>query len=287
MSGATGVTTSPVTAPTTSATTGTHGKGEPAQRVAVVTGAARGIGAAIAARLAAEGVCVALWDRDAAQLDEVAHALRTGSASGASGAAGMTVLPVSVDITDRAQVERALAVSTRALGTPNVLVNNAAILGRSGPTVDASLAEWKRVFDVNVFGALQCVQALVPVMVGEGYGRVVNVASIAGKEGNPFAGAYAASKAALISMTKSLGKELAQAGVLVNCITPSAADTDIFHVYDESERANLQARLLERVPMKRFVRVEEVAEMAAWLCSARCSFSTGAVFDISGGRAVY
>ena len=283
MSGATSL----MTDLATSATIGMDENGEPTRRVAVVTGAARGIGAAIAARLAAEGVSVALWDRDAAQLDDVAHSLRASVASGTGHATGTTVLPVAVDITDRNQVERALALSTQALGAPNVLVNNAAILGRSGPTAEASLEEWKRVFDVNVFGALQCVQAVVPAMIGQGYGRVVNVASIAGKEGNPFAGAYAASKAALISMTKSLGKELAQARVLVNCITPSAADTDIFHIYDESERANLHARLLERVPMKRFVRVEEVAEMAAWLCSARCSFSTGAVFDISGGRAVY
>ncbi|MBB2919459.1 SDR family NAD(P)-dependent oxidoreductase [Cupriavidus alkaliphilus] len=251
---------------------------EPALRVAVVTGAARGIGLAIGARLVADGFAVALWDRDAGQLDEATQSLR---------ASGAKVLPVPVDITDRAQVDRALAQSTGVLGGPAVLVNNAAILGRSGPTLDASLDEWRRVFDVNVFGALQCLQAVVPAMVTRGYGRVVNVASIAGKEGNPFAGAYAASKAALISMTKSLGKELAETGVLVNCITPSAADTDIFGVYDEAQRAQLQSRLLERVPMKRFVRVEEVAEMAAWLCSARCSFSTGAVFDISGGRAMY
>ncbi|MCO4862590.1 SDR family oxidoreductase [Cupriavidus sp. WGlv3] len=251
---------------------------EPARRVAVVTGAARGIGLAIGARLAADGFSIALWDRDARPLAQAAKALRDH---------GATVLDVAVDITGRAQVDRALAQSTEALGTPTALVNNAAILGRHGPTAEASMDEWKRVFDVNVFGALQCAQALVPAMVKQGYGRVVNVASIAGKEGNPFAGAYAASKAALISMTKSLGKELAEAGVLVNCITPSAADTDIFGTYDESQRAQLRARLLERVPMKRFVRVEEVAEMAAWLCSARCSFSTGAVFDISGGRAVY
>ncbi len=255
-----------------------HDSKEPAQRVAVVTGAARGIGQAISARFAADGISVALWDRDAGQLDEAAQALRQH---------GATVVAVPVDITDRAQVDRALAQSTEALGVPTALVNNAAILGRSGPTIEASPDEWKRVFDVNVFGALQCVQAVVPTMVLQGYGRVVNVASIAGKEGNPFAGAYAASKAALISLTKSLGKELAETGVLVNCMTPSAADTDIFGVYDESQRAQLQARLLERVPMKRFVRVEEVAEMAAWLCSARCSFSTGAVFDISGGRAMY
>lgn len=251
---------------------------EPRQRFAVVTGAARGIGLAIGARLAADSVSIALWDRDAGQLEEAAQSLRQH---------GANVLAVPVDITDRVQVDRALALSTEAFGVPTVLVNNAAILGRSGPTVEASVDEWKRVFDVNVFGALQCAQAVVPAMVSQGYGRVVNVASIAGKEGNPFAGAYAASKAALISMTKSLGKELAETGVLVNCITPSAADTDIFGVYDQSQRAQLQARLLERVPMKRFVRVEEVAEMAAWLCSARCSFSTGAVFDISGGRAMY
>lgn len=248
------------------------------RHVAVVTGAARGIGLAIGNRLAADGYAVALWDRDRVLLDEAARTLRGD---------GARVLPVSVDITDRQQVERAFAQTVETLGTPTALVNNAAILGRRGPTVEASVDEWKLVFDVNVVGALQCVQAVVPAMVTNGWGRVVNVASVAGKEGNPFAGAYAASKAALISMTKSLGKELAETGVLVNCITPSAADTDIFGQHDESQRAQLQARLLERVPMKRFVRVEEVAEMAAWLCSARCSFSTGAVFDISGGRAMY
>ncbi|MCG5262434.1 SDR family oxidoreductase [Cupriavidus gilardii] len=248
------------------------------RQVAVVTGAARGIGLAIGNRLAADGYAVALWDRDRVLLDEAARTLRGD---------GARVLPVSVDITDRQQVERAFAQTVEALGTPTALVNNAAILGRRGPTVEASVNEWKLVFDVNVFGALQCVQAVVPAMVTNGWGRVVNVASVAGKEGNPFAGAYAASKAALISMTKSLGKELAETGVLVNCITPSAADTDIFGQHDESQRAQLQARLLERVPMKRFVRVEEVAEMATWLCSERCSFSTGAVFDISGGRAMY
>lgn len=251
---------------------------QPQARVAVVTGGARGIGLAIAGRLAADGHAVALWDRDAALLEPAATALREK---------GATVHATAVDVTDRAQVERALAQSVQALGAPTALVNNAAILGRKGPTLEAPVDEWKRLFDVNVFGSLHCAQVVVPAMVEAGWGRVVNVASIAGKEGNPFAGAYAASKAALISMTKSLGKELAATGVLVNCITPSAADTDIFGVHDDSERAALRARLLERVPMKRFVEVEEVAEMAAWLCSARCSFSTGAVFDISGGRAVY
>lgn len=246
--------------------------------VAVVTGAARGIGLAIGSRLAADGFAVALWDRDQSLLDDAARSLRGN---------GAQVLDVPVDITERGLVDRAFAQTVDMLGTPTVLVNNAAILGRRGPTIEASIDEWKLVFDVNVFGALQCVQAVVPAMVKNGWGRVVNVASIAGKEGNPFAGAYAASKAALISMTKSLGKELAETGVLVNCITPSAADTDIFGEHDDAQRAQLQARLLERVPMKRFVRVEEVAEMAAWLCSERCSFSTGAVFDISGGRAMY
>lgn len=247
-------------------------------RVAVVTGGARGIGLAIGERLAADGHAVSLWDRDAGSVDAAARALRDK---------GAQVHAAAVDITDRAQVERVFAQTVEALGAPTVLVNNAAILGNSGPTVEASVDEWKRVFDVNVFGALHCAQVVVPAMVERGWGRVVNVASIAGKEGNPFAGAYAASKAAMISMTKSLGKELAESGVLINCITPSAADTEIFGAHDDADRAALQARLLARVPMKRFVRVEEVAEMAAWLCSARCSFSTGAVFDISGGRAVY
>ncbi|WP_342052123.1 MULTISPECIES: SDR family NAD(P)-dependent oxidoreductase [unclassified Cupriavidus] len=250
----------------------------PASRVAVITGAARGIGLAIGQRLAAEGSAVALWDRDAAALDAAAAALRER---------GARVHAVAVDITARAQVEQAFAQSVAGLGTPTALVNNAAILARSGPTLEASLDDWKRAFDVNVFGALTCAQVVVPSMVAAGWGRVVNMASVAGKDGNAFAGAYAASKAALISLTKSLGKELAEHGVLVNCITPSAADTEIFGMYREEEREPLRERLLARVPMKRFVRVEEVAEMAAWLCSAQCSFSTGAVFDISGGRAVY
>jgi 3-oxoacyl-[acyl-carrier protein] reductase len=250
----------------------------PGHQVAVVTGAARGIGLAIAERLGADGYAVAMWDRDQALLDAGANALRKQ---------GLHVHAVAVDITSRGQVDHAVAQTVAALGAPTALVNNAAILGKNGPTLQASPDEWKRVFDVNVFGALHCAQAIVPAMAAHGWGRVVNVASIAGKEGNPFAGAYAASKAALISMTKSLGKELAPTGVLVNCITPSAADTDIFGVHDANQRAQLQERLLARVPMQRFVEVDEVAEMAAWLCSARCSFSTGAVFDISGGRAVY
>ncbi|NYH99699.1 SDR family NAD(P)-dependent oxidoreductase [Cupriavidus plantarum] len=262
---------------TTGTTMSTTSNNTPAA-VAVITGAARGIGLAIAERLAAEHHAVALWDRDAAALDAAAQRLRE---------AGARVHAIPVDITVRAQVQQAFEQSAAALGTPTALVNNAAILGRSGPTLDAALDDWKRAFDVNVFGALTCAQVVVPPMVAAGWGRVVNVASVAGKDGNAFAGAYAASKAALISLTKSLGKELAEQGVLVNCITPSAADTEIFGMYGEEEREALRARLLARVPMKRFVRVEEVAEMAAWLCSARCSFSTGAVFDISGGRAVY
>ncbi|AOZ08697.1 SDR family NAD(P)-dependent oxidoreductase [Cupriavidus malaysiensis] len=250
----------------------------PVPRVAVVTGAARGIGLAIAGRLAAEGHAVALWDLDPAAVEAAAAVLR---------AQHRAVAAVAVDISSAAQVRAALDDTVAALGRPALLVNNAAILGPNGPTVQVAPAAWQRVFDINVLGALHCVQAVVPMMVADGWGRVVNVASIAGKEGNPFAGAYAASKAALISLTKSLGKELAASGVLLNCITPSAADTEIFGTHDAAQRELLRQRLLERVPMQRFVRVEEVAEMAAWLCSPSCSFSTGAVFDISGGRAVY
>ena len=246
--------------------------------VAIVTGGARGIGLAVAARLGAAGQAVSLWDIDAQNLEQARTTLTEQ---------GVRCEVFRVDVTDPLSVQAALAHTKDRLGTPSVLVNNAAIIGPRGPTQDIDIHEWQRVFSINVVGTLNCCQALVPCMLAQGYGRIVNMASVAGKEGNPYSAAYAASKAAVISLTKSLGKELAASGVLVNAVAPSAADTDIFGVTGEDARRQLRERVLERVPMQRFVRVEEVAELAAWLASEACSFSTASVFDISGGRSTY
>lgn len=226
-------------------------------RTAVVTGGSQGIGAAIAARLEAGGAKVRIWDI-AAKADPV-------------------------DVADAAAVERATARAIADLGRIDVLVNNAGVAGLNAPTVDYPLEEWERVLRVNLTSQFLCCRAVVPGMVKRRYGRIVNIASIAGKEGNPNAAAYSASKAGVIALTKSLGKELAQTGVLVNCVTPAAAKTAIFEQMTE-EHINY---MLAKIPLGRFVTVEEIATLACWLASGDCSFSTGAVFDISGGRATY
>jgi 3-oxoacyl-[acyl-carrier protein] reductase len=223
-----------------------------AGRTAVVTGGAQGIGAAIAARLRECGAKVVVWDLDGSP---------------------------KVDVTDAAAIRDAVA---RA-GRIDVLVNNAGIAGKNAPTVDYPIEEWERVLRVNLTSQFLCCRAVAPLMVNAGYGRIVNIASIAGKEGNPNAVAYSASKAGVISLTKSLGKELAQTGVLVNCITPAAAKTAIF---DQMTKTHIDY-MLAKIPMGRFVEVDEIAALACWLASSDCSFSTGAVFDISGGRATY
>jgi NAD(P)-dependent dehydrogenase (short-subunit alcohol dehydrogenase family) len=239
--------------------------------LAVITGAASGLGRAIAGRLAREGIRVALWDLD------LNGARRTGAEIGARAHA------FAVDVTNTASVRSAWTATKTALGTPSILVNSAGILGPSAGIATYPEEQWHRVLDINLNGTFRCCQAAVPDMVAGGYGRIVNIASIAGKDGNPNVSAYVASKAAVIALTKSMGKELATSGVLVNAITPSASETAIFGDLTDERRK----RLLASVPMARMVRPAEVAELAFWLASPACSFSTGATFDISGGRATY
>jgi len=225
-------------------------------RTAVVTGGMIGIGAAIVKRLEASGARVAIWDVNG---------------------------PDKVDVTDQGSIDRALQKTLASLGKIDVLVNNAGIAGPAMPVVDYPVADWKRVIDIDLHGPFFVSRVVVPHMVKAGYGRIVNIASIAGKEGNPNAAHYSASKAGLIALTKSLGKELAQHDILVNAVTPAAAKTAIF---DQMTQQHIDF-MLSKIPKNRFVLVEELAAMVAWLASEDCAFSTGAVFDISGGRATY
>jgi 3-oxoacyl-[acyl-carrier protein] reductase len=226
-------------------------------RTAIVTGGLQGIGAAIAKRLRASGARIRVWDA----------AAKTGA----------------VDVSDAGAVERATQKALADLGKIDVLVNNAGIAGLNLPTVDYPVEEWERVLRINLSSQFLCCRSVAPHMVKRKYGRIVNIASIAGKEGNPNAVAYSASKAGVIALTKSLGKELAQTGVLVNCVTPAAAKTAIF---DQMTQEHIDY-MLSKIPMNRFVTVDEIASLVCWLASEDCSFSTGAVFDISGGRATY
>ncbi len=242
-------------------------------RVAVVTGGAQGIGYAIAERLLVSGASVAIWDRDA-------ELLATAAASLA--AHGKTAEFV-MDQTDYASVTAAVAATEAALGPIAILVNNAGIAGPSATVADYPLADWHRVIDIDLNGPFHCCKAIVPGMIGRNYGRIVNIASIAGKEGNPNAAPYSAAKAGVIALTKSLGKELAAYDIAVNCVTPAAAKTKIF---DQISQAHIDY-MLARIPRGRFLKVEEAAAMVAWLVSKENSFTTGAVFDLSGGRATY
>lgn len=241
-------------------------------RTAVVTGAAAGIGFAIARRLVTEGARVAVWDRAGA--DEAAREL------------GAEHMAQTVDITDDAAVLAAARATYDAFGRVDVLVNNAGILGPVAPLWGVNPDDFRRVLEVNVTGTYLVCRALVPRMreqAGPNRGRIVNIASIQAKEGMPLSGAYAASKAGVIALTKVLGKELARDGILVNCITPAAAATAMMQEISAERRAEI----LARIPMGRFVEVDEIAAMVAWLGSEECTFATGAVFDLSGGRATY
>jgi NAD(P)-dependent dehydrogenase (short-subunit alcohol dehydrogenase family) len=239
-------------------------------RVAVITGRARGIGFAIAERLTRSGAKVALWDLD--------HARVTAAATEIAGAFAQ-----AVDVTDAEGVAVALAASERALGPVDILVTSAGITGPNATVADYPVEAWRQVIDIDLTGPFLCCRAVIPAMQKRDYGRIVNIASIAGKEGNPNAAAYSAAKAGVIGLTKSLGKELAKTGIRVNCITPAAVKTEIF---DQMTEAHIQF-MLSKIPLGRFGLVEEMAGLVAWLVSEECSFSTGAVFDISGGRATY
>ena len=240
-------------------------------RSAVVTGGAAGIGLAIAKRLAASGARVALWDRDAHALDAAKAAL------------GNAPYVYALDVADAAMVDRATAETAAALGGIDVLVCSAGITGPNKATWEYPVEDWRKVFDVNVHGLFYCNRAVVPIMQRKNYGRIVNIASVAGKEGNPNAPAYSASKAAVIGLTKSLGKELAKSGIRVNCVTPAAVRTAIF---DQMTQQHIDF-MLSKIPLGRFGEVDEIAALVCWLASEECSFSTGAVFDLSGGRATY
>ena len=242
-------------------------------RTAIVTGGARGIGYSIAQRLLGSGAAVALWDMDAAALEKAAAALKSSG----------RVFTAAVDVTDEASIARATDTLIGDSGKIDILVNNAGITGGNAPTWELKPDVWRRVVEVNLVAPYLTCRAIVPHMIAGGYGRIVNIASIAGKEGNPNASHYSASKAGLIGLTKSLAKELAAKGVLVNCVTPAAAKTDLF---DQMTQAQIDY-MLSKIPMNRFVTVEEIVALVAWLSSEESSFSTGAVFDISGGRAVY
>ncbi len=240
-------------------------------RVAVVTGGATGIGFAIAQRLKASGGRVSLWDRDTAALTRAAASLGEGTDTRA------------VDVTDAAGIAGAAVSTAAALGRIDALVCSAGITGPNTATWEYPVDAWRQVIEVNLNGVFLCNRAVVPVMLARDYGRIVNIASVAGKEGNPNASAYSASKAAVIGLTKSLGKELAKTGVRVNCVTPAAVKTAIF---DQMTPQHIDF-MLSKIPLRRFGTVDEIAALAAWLCTEDCSFSTGAVFDRSGGRATY
>jgi 2-dehydro-3-deoxy-L-rhamnonate dehydrogenase (NAD+) len=234
-------------------------------RKAIVTGGAAGIGQAIAERLKASGAQVMIWDLDISKVDTSQY------------------LAQSVDTSDYDAVCKATQAAKAAMGRIDILVCSAGIAGPVQTTIDFDVAVWKKVFDINMHGVFYCNKEVAKVMLENDYGRIVNIASIAGKEGNPNASAYSASKAGVIGLTKSIGKELAKTGVRVNCVTPAAVRTAIF---DQITQAHIDF-MLSKIPIGRLGRVDEIAALVSWLCTEDCSFSTGSVFDLSGGRATY
>lgn len=244
-------------------------------RIALVTGGAQGIGYAICERLLQSGASVVIWDIDAPQMTQAVDALNAKAAGRASGQV--------VELTDDAAVGAATQALLKKFGHLDIVVNNAGITGGNATTWDLDPQVWRRVIEVNLVAPYLVCRHVAPVMKARGYGRIVNIASVAGKEGNPNASHYSASKAGLIALTKSLAKELATSGVLVNCITPAVAKTAMF---EQMTQAHIDY-MLSKIPMGRLLEVQEIAAMVAWLSSEDCSFSTGAVFDITGGRATY
>ena len=242
-------------------------------RRAIVTGGAQGIGLSVARRLLDSGAAVSLWDRDAELLENTHAEISTMG----------EVHRVSLDLTDAEAVARAMDDTTEALGGIDIMVNNAGIAGPTVPSWEYPLDDWRQVIDVDLNAVYYCCRAALPRMLGQDYGRIVNVASIAGKEGNPNAAAYSAAKAGVIALTKSIAKETADKNIAVNCITPAAAKTRIF---DQISQQHIDY-MLSKIPRGRFVKVEEIAAMVAWLVSEENSFTTGAAFDLSGGRATY
>ncbi|MCA3264292.1 MAG: SDR family oxidoreductase [Telmatospirillum sp.] len=242
-----------------------------AGKYAIVTGGAQGIGGAVARLLASNGAKVALWDLD------------TSLAASHADAIGGGAIAVRADVADWSSVVAALAETESRLGAVDILVNSAGIAGMNAPVADYPIEEFEKIVQINLLGTFHVNKAVVPGMRARKYGRIVNIASIAGKEGNPNASAYSASKAGVIGFTKSLGKELADVNVAVNCVTPAAARTRIF---DQMQQTHIDY-MLSKIPRGRFLEVDESAEMIVWLATEQNSFTTGAVFDLSGGRATY
>jgi NAD(P)-dependent dehydrogenase (short-subunit alcohol dehydrogenase family) len=243
---------------------------------AIVTGGAAGMGRAIAQRLLASGANVCIWDLEQSAIDQAVAELTRDAGDGA-------VVGVIGDVSDPVSVDSALAATRDRFDSIEITINNAGISGPNVVSWEYPIEDWRQVIAVDLIGTFLVSRAVIPLMLEKSYGRIVNIASVAGKEGNPNASAYSAAKAGVIGLTKSLGKELATTGVLVNCVTPAAVHTTIF---DQMTQEHIDY-MRSKIPMGRFGLPEEVASMVAWLCSAECSFSTGAVFDLSGGRATY